>query len=300
MMKKNRWLLFFIISTVIILGIYYSNKELLLYAICLFIIFVLPVTIYLFLDDNKLDINKITINNIDDKTFRFSYDDIVYEISREEFFKKPRIPRYDSNNKKVNLITRDFIKMFLYKNYTVDEVKDEIEFISNEQVMDKVGGFKVCDDETRGDLAKSLYDSKHHIFFIVVVLIIFLLSLKPLIYNIQHGYFDDVKGLWIVIVFVGLLILSYLIQRNSRNKTKSATIYYRTMYVYEKKKREYEDGVSYYFRIWDKKKHVLYQWFSVSEIQYEKELGTPVTVYVIDIPKEREIILRFIDEKKED
>lgn len=304
-MKNTKWLIFSAVMVAILIFLYFRIEDttyLIVYS-CMFLCLALPIDIYLFLAPYKLDIDSIAINKIDDKKFIFTYEDINYEFYIDKIFNShwplPWISKYDSNGKKVPLVSRIKIRNFLVKNYTDEEMKNEITFLSSSQMMEKFPDMKLCDEEKRKEIVDSALIVPPYGIMLTILIVFLLLIYKPITYHLRTGQYVLVL---VVIIPVILLIFAYIIRRNDYIMSKNSKVYYKKMYIYEKEIDNSGDtGIFYLVRFWDKKKYVLYRWYDVSEKVYKKkELGDSVDIYLVDCPDTKFVVFRFEDEKKED
>ena len=104
-------------------------------------------------------------------------------------------------------------------------------------------------------------------------------------------------SLMFIIPVVFLALCSYL-GIGLFEKYKKATVLKKEMYIYDK--RITGENNDYQFRFWDKEKYVLKKWFSVSKQDYERELGSAGTIYLITIPKDLTVVCEFEQEKEVD
>jgi hypothetical protein len=173
--------------------------------------------------------------------------------------------------------------------------KEEIEFISNKQVKEVFDDLIECGPEKRDELVNSYYKSHMQLIWIIILAVLLLINYKSIIYILREG---ELAVYLMFFIPVALVLVCAFESKSLYSQYKGATVYKREMYIYGK--RIMGDPESYQFRFWDKDKYVLKKWFDVSEEDYKRKEGEPVTMYYIEAPKDVTIVFEFEKEKEVD
>ena len=145
------------------------------------------------------------------------------------------------------------------------EDNDSLEFITNKQMRYKLNDFIECGPEKRDELVNSNFKDHVHIIWIVILGLIILINSKTIIYNFKEG--NLMLSLMFIVPIIFLALCSFL-------------------------------GIGLFEKY--KKATVLKKWFSVSKEDYERELGSAGTIYLITIPKDLTVVCEFEQEKEVD
>ena len=173
------------------------------------------------------------------------------------------------------------------------EENESLEFITNKQIRYKLNDLIECGPEKRDELVNYNFKDHIHIIWLGILVLIILINSKTIIYNLKEG--NLILSLMFIIPVVFLVLCSFL-GIGLFEKYKKATVLKKEMYIYDK--RIVGENNDYQFRFWDKEKYVLKKWFSVSKKDYERELGSVGTIYLIIVPNDLTVVCEF-EQKKE-
>lgn len=251
-------------------------------------IYLIPIFCILFRPDN-LDFHKLsTKRDIEKNTLLISYGDIQYIIDLKKDLPY-HFPTCDYSGKKVSFFTRARLQnLFELGRYALD-LKDGFTFLFPHEIKDT---FQVSRYDDPNNYVSDNSSFSPALLVVIFLVILFLFYFHYTLSNIKNLFASGhILTLFVVVLFI--IFLFYLLRKSSlKQEVVYNQLYICKMYIYSKRMYSSSEHSSYYVRVYDKEKYILWPEIMVSREVWENHCENDEVILDINIRSDTNV---FID-----